>query len=296
MNKYIKEIALIHGLKYKDNKFIKNIRLRSLDGFDEDFLNEMETKDLPYPLKTSHLLSRIVNFNDKGDYDDEKYEENRALDMVKNMIIGDRTYLMFIVRQLTYGDAIYFDVQCSLCNNTMSIALSINTILGNILSNQNKSEILIDERTGFYDVKFSSDCIAKIRLLNGLDQENIIVYDMNEIKLLKSCIVNIDSIGHERLLDNKFVNAINSTLSEIDPLSQIILTLNCPSCNASFKIPFIVEDFFFKEIQSRKKNLEYEIHWLALNYHWSESEILTLPVSKRRRYVELVNNTVEGSE
>ena len=77
-------------------------------------------------------------------------------------------------------------------------------------------------------------------------------------------------------------------------MSDILLTLICPSCNASFKIPFIVEDFFFKEIKSRKNNLEFEVHWLALNYHWSESEILSLPIPKRKRYVELVNNTIGG--
>jgi hypothetical protein len=291
MDKYTKEITLIHGLKDKDNKFIKNVRVRSLDGFDEDFLNEMETKDVSYPIKTSHLLSRTVIFNDDGK--DEKYDENSNLDMVRNMTIGDRTYLVFLLRQLTYGDAIYFDVKCSSCNNNMSINLSTNQILNHLPSNENKMDVAMDPNRGFYQVKFS-DCIANIRLLNGFDQENISSHNVDEMKLLKSCIVNIDSIGHERLLDGNFVNTINSTLSEIDPLSEIMVTLNCPSCNASSKIPFIVDDFFFKEIRSRKNNLELEVHWLALNYHWSESDILTLPVSKRRRYVELVNNTVGG--
>ncbi len=127
-----------------------------------------------------------------------------------------------------------------------------------------------------------------------MDQENISLYDINETKLLKSCVVNIDTIGHEKFLDEKFVSMINSTLSELDPLSDILLTLICPSCNTSFKIPLIVEDFFFKEIQSRIHNLEFEVHWLAFNYHWSESEILSLPIPKRKRYVELVNNTLVG--
>ncbi|MGH9980753.1 MAG: hypothetical protein ACRD6U_04265 [Nitrososphaeraceae archaeon] len=293
MRKYIKEISLIHGVKDLDNKLIKKIQIRSLNGFDEEFMNEMETQDLPYPVKTSRLLNRIVNFyDDDNDNDNEKYDENAKLALVRNITIGDRSCIIFYLRQLTFGDIFQFDVQCDSCKKFMSIDLSIATILDHSLSKQNKQYVL-DEDTDFYKLKFS-DFIAKIRLLNGLDQENISLYDINETKILESCVVNIDTIGHEKLLDEKFVSKINLALSELDPLSDILLTLICPSCNTSFKIPLIVEDFFFKEIQSRINNLEFEVHWLALNYHWSESEILSLPLPKRKRYVDLVNNTLVG--
>jgi hypothetical protein len=286
MNKFIKEITLIHGLLDKNNKLIRQIQVRSLNGFDEEFLNEMETEGLPYPIKTSNLLSRIVDFRNL------KHDENVNLDMVRNMTIGDRICVIFHLRQLTFGDLFQFDVECTLCKKFMSIELSIATILDNFVSNQNLHYDL-DEDEYLYKIKFS-DCVAKIRLLNGLDQENISLNDINELELLKSCILNIDSIGHEKLLDEEFTKIINLKLSELDPLSDFLLNLACPSCNTSFKIPFIVEDFFFKEIKSRKNNLEFEVHWLALHYHWSESEILSLPSPKRKRYVELVNNTLVG--
>lgn len=31
-----------------------------------------------------------------------------------------------------------------------------------------------------------------------------------------------------------------------------------------------------------------EVHLMALHYHWSEADILRLPFSKRRRYLQLL--------
>jgi hypothetical protein len=289
MSTATKEVTLIHGLRDAKNRIIKNIKIRPLVGFDEDLLNQMETKDLSYPIKTSHILSRIITFGNE----ENCCGDNMILDRVRNLTIGDRAYLMFLLRQLTFGDIICFDVECSSCKNTMTITLSISELLASLIPNQKESNVTVDDNTGIYHVNFS-DCVAEIRLLNGIDQEYISSQNITETNLLHSCILNIDSLGLEKLSDNDFVNFINSTLSNLDPLSDIILTQDCPSCNASFQVPFIIEDFYFKEIRSRKNNLEFEVHWLALNYHWSESEILSLPIAKRRRYVELVNNAIGG--
>jgi hypothetical protein len=286
MNKDVKELLLIHGIKNKDNKLIKRIKLRSLDGFDEEFLNAMESEDLLFPFKTSQLLSRIVSFGN------ERLDENDKLAMVKKMTIGDRIFLILQLRQLTFGDILQIDIKCGSCEEVMAIDLSVTTLLDHSLSKLNGKYVL-DEDTGLYDVEFSN-FHAKIRLPNGLDQEYISLHDIDELRLLQSCIVNLDSIGHEKLTDQEFKGVINLALSELDPLSDILLTVACPSCNASFSIPFIVEDFFFKEINSRKNILEFEVHWLALNYHWSESEILSLPISKRKSYVKLLDNALLG--
>ena len=67
--------------------------------------------------------------------------------------------------------------------------------------------------------------------------------------------------------------------------------MKCPDCNELFEIPFFAEDFIFEEISARKRQLEYEIHCLAFYYHWSESDILSLPLKRRRKYVELINRS-----
>ena len=39
---------------------------------------------------------------------------------------------------------------------------------------------------------------------------------------------------------------------------------------------------------------EYEVHIIAYVYHWEENTILSLPIKKRKRYVELINKQKEA--
>jgi hypothetical protein len=285
MNKFSKEVLLVHGIKDIENKFIRRAQLKILDGYDEEFLNTMESKDLPFPVKTSYVLCRIASFENKD------YDETFKLPMVKNLTIGDRVLLILHLRQILFGDTIPIDLRCRSCNEFMSIELSINAILDHFLSMQD-FEYTLDRETGFYLVKFS-DFVIKLRLLNGLDQENIFFNNLNEKEIIETCLGDKESMAFKRLKNNDgFKEKINSDLSKLDPLSDIILNMTCPFCKYNFKVPFIAEDFFFKEIRSRKNNLDFEIHRIALNYHWSETEILSLPLSKRKRYVKLLDNSL----
>ena len=91
--------------------------------------------------------------------------------MVKKLTIGDRVLLILHLRQSIFGDTFQIDIQCGSCNEFMSIDLSINAILDNSLPKQ-IDKYDLDKDTGFYEVRFPR-FVAKIRLLNGLDQENI---------------------------------------------------------------------------------------------------------------------------
>ena len=282
------EVPLVHGIIDNGNRTIKRVNLITPNGYDEDFLNRLESKDLPYPIKMNMLLSRVVQFDSNN-----KSNEKHVLYCVRNMTIGDRAYLVFLVRQSMYGNSIYFDVMCDSCQKTMSIHLPVNQVLAHSFSGQNKPNVVIEKVGAHYRLKLS-DCVIEFRLLTGFDQEKLLSDNMDDMELLQSCILNMDAIVRQKLDDTKFVNLLSSVLSHLDPLSDIVLTQICPSCNTATKIPFFIEDYLFKEIRSRKNNLEWEVHWLALNYHWSESEILKLPINKRRRYVELINNTLGG--
>jgi hypothetical protein len=110
---------------------------------------------------------------------------------------------------------------------------------------------------------------------------------------LRSCILSSDP-ALPPILSSQFQEQLGTTLSQID--SQVDLTLNitCPVCNKTFQTSLDVEDFFFQEVASRYPQLEREVHWIALHYHWSEKNILSIASSKRKRYVELINASLSG--
>ena len=95
-------------------------------------------------------------------------------------------------------------------------------------------------------------------------------------------------------ISQETIAEVSAKLEEMDPQADIVLDLSCPDCGHLFKTPFFIEDFMLREIRTRMRQLEKEVHWIAFNYHWSEDDILSLPMSKRSRYVDLINRTLSG--
>ena len=79
-------------------------------------------------------------------------------------------------------------------------------------------------------------------------------------------------------------------------MADLILISLVQYVNRSSKRLSLWEDFIFHEISAREQEFEQEVHWMAFNYHWSENTILSLPIKKRKRYVELINRTLSGEE
>ena len=64
-------------------------------------------------------------------------------------------------------------------------------------------------------------------------------------------------------------------------------------CCRAFLFPVDFTKFFFDQMKTNLRDLELEIHFLAKNYHWAESEILAMPRKKRKRYVSLLRQEME---
>src|SRR6266536_3297301 len=80
---------------------------------------------------------------------------------------------------------------------------------------------------------------------------------------------------------------LSPVMAELDPQAELVLTLACPACGDEFEVPFDAGDFLARELAG-VRDLERDVHRLALHYHWSEPEILALTVDRRRRYLELL--------
>lgn len=87
---------------------------------------------------------------------------------------------------------------------------------------------------------------------------------------------------------NEDMEIIGERLSEADPLAEILLHFDCPSCSASFDESLDLGGFVWAEIQAQATRIFQEVHALASAYGWSESEILALSPARRRAYVDLV--------
>jgi len=274
--------TLSHGFTITNTKF-KHVKLRELDGFDEQFL-ENTKNDLPIFLQTTELLKRVVLFEQVID-DSEKEK------IFKNLSVGDRITLLLNLRKLTFGNTVLCIARCPLCKKQISLDISINDLL--------KSTYVQNEK--FVESINAKNFTLKIRPLVLSDQQMILssVATSDRIdhaeQLVRLCITSsVPSLPDEKLPEH-IVDVVSSKLREIDPMADLTLDMSCPNCNQNVKISFDAEEFLLQEIHLRSRSLEEEIHWLAFHYHWKEHYILSLSIQKRQRYVELINKTLGES-
>lgn len=254
-------------------RWVSRVLLRQLAGHDERALAELSNR--PLHARVNAFLERVASF-----------EEGDAAELLPKLSIGDRVALMLHVRRLELGDRLDCTVSCAKCGKAMSVVLSAAKLL-NTASPAPSTSYAIE----------ADGLRLQVKPLTAHDQDMLLGAkegeDLEET-LARSCIVSSDTLLPEKL-PGTVVQAIGSKLEEVDPLSDIVLELSCPECSRKFRASFNAEDFIFKELGIGRGDIESEIHWLALHYHWSENEILSLPVRRRRKYISLINSAITGA-
>jgi hypothetical protein len=77
-------------------------------------------------------------------------------------------------------------------------------------------------------------------------------------------------------------------MSLADPLAEIALSLDCPVCKNTCEEALDLPAFLWAEVEARARRILQEVHALALNYGWHESEILALSDTRRAMYLQMV--------
>jgi hypothetical protein len=114
--------------------------------------------------------------------------------------------------------------------------------------------------------------------------------------MLQRCIIDIKVNGQETeppLPESVFFE-LSEAMADLDPQAELTLNLNCPYCRRGFSTALDTGTFIYAEIEGRSRSLYREVHLLALHYHWSEADILGMTADRRRRYLELLSESLQG--
>jgi hypothetical protein len=82
-------------------------------------------------------------------------------------------------------------------------------------------------------------------------------------------------------------DAIEDALAAADPLAEIEIAGTCTECGSPVSSVGDLAGTWLARVRRRVDELLEEIHLLASRYHWSEKEILEVPDSRRRVYIDL---------
>jgi hypothetical protein len=81
---------------------------------------------------------------------------------------------------------------------------------------------------------------------------------------------------------------IAEALAAHDPLVAFAVSCACPACDAEADWPIDLEGLLLRRLHARQHALLHEVHALASQYGWTESEILAVPAARRARYLSLI--------
>lgn len=279
------EVTLPGGFE-RDGAWQRSVWLRPWCGHDEVWLAEDAAAATP-AARTTVLLSRCLSL-------DGGVQPGAAF--ARDLTVGDREALLLHLRRITLGERLSSVLTCPSCGEKMDLDLEVADLLVPPYEHEARlHQATLNGGADTFRVRF--------RLPTGGDQERAARQAASDPpraarELLERCVESITA-GDETPVDEvpeTVAERLPRLMAELDPQAELWLDAACPSCEKPFRALFDSARFLRQEIVQSAARLYREVHLLAYHYHWSESEILGMTGRKRRRYLELLAETLGGEK
>jgi len=263
------EVTLPGGLLI-NGRIERKVRFRPVTGKTELALDELELTNVPSSV--SALLRLTVER-----IGDEPVNEA----CINELCIADRQFLMLKLATLLGGDNVWLKVICSHCDSPFDVEI-------------NRGELPVKAPGESFPYVTLSSRFGKIvlRLPTAVDQLEIIHLNDKEAEraLLQRCIISVD--GRTDSIDDwidqlseEMKQNIDQALDELSPAVCRELLVCCPECKSEQRVEL---DHYSLADLNTKRFLN-EVHTLAMHYHCSEEEILSMPRKRRHKYLHLID-------
>ena len=268
------EVQLPGGL-LKDGYIQRKARFRHLTGRIEQSLIE-SAASLDRPAYVTAVLSQVLDAIGESEVD---------ADIVSRLSVADRQYLMLRLAALLNGEQMWLKVDCGHCAAPFDVEIQRCHLP---VKQAGDSFPGVSLQLGNWEIE--------ARVPTGQDQERIAhTADDEALRiLLQQCICSVNGesphANFSRLLNEEEIKAIDEAMDEVAPAVCDRLLVTCPECHTEQNALLDhyanigLDEYFFYD----------EIHTLASHYHWSEADILDLPRSKRRRYLQLISRSSQS--
>ena len=278
-------VRLLAGV-YRNGQLLRDARLRPLTGELEQQLFAVLTTEGRTPVKVSQLICRFVDSIGNLPVSEE------VADLLCPV---DRQLLTLQLARLLEGDQVWLHPNCSACGEKFDVGYQRSQLPVKTVSEQ---QLLVNWQ---YGVELE---VRRRRLVlrppNGADQ--IAICDVPEqqamLMLLERLVLQdktaaaADIHSFAQSLSDRELDNIAETLEGVSPQLANEVSTACPACGDEQKIS--IDPYRMTALNPDR--LWEEVHCLAINYHWSEASILGLSREKRRRYIDMINQSSEVYE
>jgi hypothetical protein len=271
------------------------VELSAVTGEEESYLASLEPGASRAAMVTGLLARCVKRIGARDDVDPT---------LVRDLLVGDRDYLILKLREATFGDTLSCVLHCPDpgCGKPMSLSLDPAGFAfagAPVRQRFFTLEVPVPGRS-----ERGTEAIhVEFRLPTGGDQEALASLFADdpaaaEEELLARCLRRVGECdGIDRALvatlPEGVRGAIEAAMDQWAPLVELELEAVCPECRRSFETLLDFTTLFLDELTANLRSLEREVHFLAWHYHWSEQDILAMTRKKRQRYVALVQEEVD---
>lgn len=211
--------------------------------------------------------------------------------LARQLSAGDRERLLIACAAATLGDNVDLVAHCPDpgCSEAIEMFISLRSLLRPSGDGPRPAvhELHLVTSAGPRRLRF--------RLPNGEDQEEAARRARTDpaaasALLVERCLIAVvDEHGTAEggAVEPDVAVALDQAIERLDPAAETVAEGACPACGGTVRT--LLDGFtLLRSGIASDDQLFDEIHMLASAYHWSEAEILSLPLPRRRLYLERV--------
>lgn len=208
------------------------------------------------------------------------------LDAVRKLTLSERDWLLVELRRRTLGTRIQSQMRCPACEYASEVVFSTHDLPVRPEAPPRRIEVVLP-----------GGAPVVVRPLTAGDHEELSAGEardeagMVEQVLARTVLLPESALSELSAEDRA---ALAKIVDETSP-EALQAELECGRCGQALLAPLDFAAFFIAELQEHARTLLDDVHTLARAYHWSEREILSLPLGRRLEYLSRIEAELDAA-
>jgi hypothetical protein len=202
------------------------------------------------------------------------------------LTIGQRNIALFALRERLFGPDLSSVVICPRCAQRSEFTAHVGELCphkppADLAALPAREFSLAVSGTQLRCRCLTSDDVARVPAGNGGIAANL--------TLAQRTILEARAHGAEiaaQSLPEPVLSAAGEAAVENDPVSELMIAVDCANCGHAWSAPFDPATYLWTEIANAAQRLLNDVHLLADAYGWREPDILSMSAARRKFYIE----------
>ena len=269
------KVELLHGLLEGGRRHTL-AELRDPTGHDEAMLSELRRDATPAECVSDLIGAVTLRIGEI---------ECPSMDHIRKLSAGDRERLVLALCARLLGPEVDLITTCQSCGALAEVPVRFADVAGASEQSGVTAESQVELVAG--DARW----VARLRPPAGADLERAARDGPQAARdLIVSCIEKLTDPSGHRVAQSELPAACESAAADallaLDPAAESLIEIECPSC--AKPIDALLDGYAILQCGLGGANRIYDdVFRIARTFHWSEHEILSLPLRRRRHYVAI---------